>query len=352
MPFHIRLFLTLSLALITFLVLSSGPAYAEWVSVSSSKDLDGYTAYLDPDTIRRKGHLVNVWGLYDFKTIQTVAGRSHLSVKTQHEYDCSEERSRSLASKFFSGSMGMGNVVRTVSYESTWEPVTPESIYQDLLKIVCGKGQSSGRAPASPPINTSFDDLQTLQTQAAQGNARAQYNLGVMYAMGLGVPQDSREALKWFHLSAAQGNAGAQYNLGVMYANGYGVPQDSRESLKWFRLAAAQGDAGGQYTFGVMYLNGQGVPQDSREAATWFRLAAAQGHVKAQNNLGVMYAMGQGVPKDYVRAYMWWSLSAAHSTGDEQKLAAENRDEIAGRMTPAQIADAQKLAQEWKPKTP
>ena len=130
------------LLLITLLLLSSGPAYAEWVSVSSSEDLDGYAAYLDPDTIRRKGHLVKVWGLYDFKTIQTVAGNSHLSVKIQHEYDCIEERSRSLASTFFSGSMGMGNVVRTDSYESKWEPVTPESIDQDLLKVACGKKRS------------------------------------------------------------------------------------------------------------------------------------------------------------------------------------------------------------------
>ena len=55
---------------------------------------------------------------------------------------------------------------------------------------------------------------------------------------------------------------------------------------------------------------------------------------------------GQGVPQDYVRAYMWNNLAAAHLTGDEQKPAAENRDKVASRMTPAQIAEAQRLSQQ------
>lgn len=127
------------LLLIILLFLSSAPAYAEWVSVSSSETLGGYTAYLDPDTIRRKGHLVKMWVLFDFKTIQTVAGNSHLSVKVQDEYDCTKERSRELASTFFSGSMGKGNVVSTDSSKSNWNPLEPESIAQDLWKVACGK---------------------------------------------------------------------------------------------------------------------------------------------------------------------------------------------------------------------
>ena len=82
------------------------------------------------------------------------------------------------------------------------------------------------------------------------------------------------------------------------------------------------------------------------------RKRAAQGHAGAQNNLGGLYEFGHGVTQDHVRAYMWYNVAAAHSTGDAQKdVAAENRDEIAGRMTPAQIAEAQKLAREWKPKS-
>ncbi|MEQ1847608.1 MAG: surface-adhesin E family protein [Nitrospira sp.] len=129
----------LPLIALTLLVLSSSSAYAEWVSVSSSESLGGYTAYLDPDTIRRKGHLVKEWELYDFKTIQTLAGKSHLSLKMQHEYDCTKERSRELSYTLFSGSMGKGNVVSTDSHESNWNPLEPESIAQDLWKLACGK---------------------------------------------------------------------------------------------------------------------------------------------------------------------------------------------------------------------
>lgn len=127
------------LVLIALILISSAPAYAEWVSVSSSESLGGYTAYLDPGTIRRKGHLVKMWGLYDFKTIQTLAGKSHLSLKMQHEYDCTKERSRGLAHTFFSGNMGKGNVVSTDSHESNWNPLEPESIAQGLWELACGK---------------------------------------------------------------------------------------------------------------------------------------------------------------------------------------------------------------------
>jgi uncharacterized protein len=77
----------------------------------------------------------------------------------------------------------------------------------------------------------------------------------------------------------------------------------------------------------------------------WYRLAADQGRADAQDILGTMYAQGQGVPQDYVRAHMWLNLSAAQ--GDQD--AAKNRDNIAQHTTPAQIAEAQKLASEWKP---
>ena len=78
--------------------------------------------------------------------------------------------------------------------------------------------------------------------------------------------------------------------------------------------------------------------------ASWFRTAAEEGNVIAQNEVGIMYAKGEGVPQNFVLAYKWFSLSAAQD-GDTN-----NRDIIAAKMTPAQIAEAQKLARDWKPK--
>jgi TPR repeat protein len=115
--------------------------------------------------------------------------------------------------------------------------------------------------------------------------------------------------------------------------------------VKWYRKAADQGDADAQFNLGAGYDNGQGVPQDYAEALKWYRLAADQGVASAQYNLAVMYANGQGVPQDYVRAYMWFNLAAAQGL----QGAEEDRDQVAQQMTAAQIAEAQKLAREWKP---
>lgn len=95
-----------------------------------------------------------------------------------------------------------------------------------------------------------------------------------------------------------------------------------------------------------MYRKGEGVPQDYAEAVKWFRRAAEQGNVAAQVNLSFMYEKGYGVPQDFVQAHMWRNLAAAQGTqgnGDMRK----QRDEIAKKMTPAQIAEAQRLAREW-----
>jgi TPR repeat protein len=181
---------------------------------------------------------------------------------------------------------------------------------------------------------------------AEQGFAEAQYKLGFMYAQGRGVPADDREAAKWFRLAANQGHAGAQYNLGVAYATGRGVPADDREAAKWFRLAANQGDADAQYVLGVAYATGRGVPQDDQEAVKWWRLAAEQGLAQAQSKLSAMYALGRGVPQNYVQAHMWANLAGAQGENEAIKL----RKELATRISPAQIAEAQRLARAWKPK--
>ena len=98
-----------------------------------------------------------------------------------------------------------------------------------------------------------------------------------------------------------------------------------------------------------MYAHGQGVSQDSAEALQWFRLAAVQGLAEALYNLGVMYLNGQGVARDEVQAYKWLDLAAAtYTTKSERDEAGKTRDSVATHMTPAQIAEAQKLAREWK----
>lgn len=93
---------------------------------------------------------------------------------------------------------------------------------------------------------------------------------------------------------------------------------------------------------------GDGVPQDFKEAFKWYRLAANQGDADAQYNLGFVYEYGDGVAQDYVQAYLWYSLVI---TSDSKNTdAAKGRDAISRKMTPEQLAEAQALVQNWKPK--
>ena len=144
---------------------------------------------------------------------------------------------------------------------------------------------------------------------------------------------------------AEQGNAIAQYNLGVMYDQGEGVPQNDAEAMKWYRLAADQGHARAQYTLGTIYHEGRGVKQNYAEAFKWYRLAADQGDAEAQFNLGAMYAYGQGLAHYLVSALMWFNLAAGQGT----ERAVRAGELIAKDLTPAQIAQAQELARDWKP---
>lgn len=152
---------------------------------------------------------------------------------------------------------------------------------------------------------------------------------------------------------AQQGNSQAQVRLGSMYHFGRAVPQDYAEAMKWYRKAVNQGDALGQTAIGVMYHDGHGVPQDYTEAAQWFRKAADPGDTFGQVLLGGMYYKGNGVPQDYVQAHLWFNLAASRlPPGDDQETAAKERDRVAEKMTPAQIAEAQGLARQWKQKQP
>ena len=192
--------------------------------------------------------------------------------------------------------------------------------------------------------------LKLMQPLATHGNAFAQSFLARMYYKGHGVPQDYAKAMKWYRLAAAQGSRAAQFSLGFMFYKGQGTPQDYAEAMKWFQLAAAQSYAHAQSFLGRMYYTGQGVPQDYAKAMQWYRLAATQGDPPAQYSLGVMFYKGHGMPQDYVQAYMWLGLaSATYPASDtaHRNKTAKLRDLVFTKMTPVQIAKAQKLTKAW-----
>ena len=195
------------------------------------------------------------------------------------------------------------------------QPLSPRFNMALVLSLVCLT--SSACADITPAVDTS-------QNNRAEDEATA------------------KEVRK----SAEEGHASAQYTLGLLYDGGVGVPQDYRQAKEWFEKAAKQGHAGAQADLGTLYLQGEGAPQSAQMALFWFSQAAEQGDVLAFAKLGWMYAQGRGVLQDFIQAHKWYNLAAAQG----EQRAAEARDALAKQMTPDQIAEAQKLAREWKPK--
>ena len=122
--------------------------------------------------------------------------------------------------------------------------------------------------------------------------------------------QDYREAARWYRKAADLGDPIAQYNLGVMYRSGQGVPQNSSEAARWYQKAAEQGDPDAQKNLGDLYRRGEGVREDTRKAFSWYQKAAIQEHSRAQLNLGIMYCNGWGVDRDYHTAAVWFRKAA------------------------------------------
>jgi TPR repeat protein len=164
---------------------------------------------------------------------------------------------------------------------------------------------------------------------------------------------DYTDALKLARPLAEQGDARAQALLGLVYSTtSRGIPRDDLEAAKWFRLAAGQGDASAQFNLGVMHAEGHGVTQDFGEAVRWYQMAADQGYPQAQFNLGLWYATDEAA-FDRVLAHKWLNLAAGRFPASDTRgrnAAVQNRDLVAAKMTPEQLAEAQRLTRDWRPK--
>jgi TPR repeat protein len=157
---------------------------------------------------------------------------------------------------------------------------------------------------------------------------------------------DYATALREWQPLAEQGHVLAQYQLGLLYANGKGVTKDDAKARQWYEKAAIQGHTEAQVNLGVLLMYARGGQQDYKMAVYYLRLAANQGNDLAQRRLGQMHERGEGVQQDYIKAYMWYSIGSANGGEAGARL----RDALAKKMDPEQIAEAQKLAREWKPK--
>jgi hypothetical protein len=164
--------------------------------------------------------------------------------------------------------------------------------------------------------------------------------------IGVGAPPPlpARESLAAL---ADQGDAKAQFQLGMSYRSGEPGTRDYPLAYSWLEKSAEQGYADAQYALGVMHLAGDGVLQSFPAAFKWFERAARQNHADSQFNLGRMYRRGYGVAANNAQAYMWFNLAAAQG----HLRAREARDNILTLLNPEDIRKAQQASQDWRPET-
>ena len=164
---------------------------------------------------------------------------------------------------------------------------------------------------------------------------------------------DQGGALRELVLKAEGGDASAQSILGRAYDQGnehLGVPQDYVQSVNWFRKAAEQGDGYALRMLGIAYSRGEGVSRDYVQSARWFRKAAEQGDSYGQYWLGGAYSgayngLNKGLDeRDVVLGYTWLNIAANGYSEDSAKL----RDRVELELTPAQLAEAQRLSSSWR----
>jgi len=179
--------------------------------------------------------------------------------------------------------------------------------------------------------------IAALRQSAAQGNAEAQFRLGVLYGNGDGVDIDHDKAVEWFSQAARQGHENALITLAWMYANGTGVEVDENRARELYLLAADHGSAKAQYVVATMYRFAQyGVEKDVAKALHYYTRSANQGFATAQFALGKLLVEGKLVEGDDITALQW--LTLAHANGS--KRAEEYIKELLQRMSPQAVEQA------------
>lgn len=232
------------------------------------------------------------------------------------------------------------------------------------------------------------EEFADVDSKAKQGDAKYQYILGDLLQKGLCVKQDDKKSLFWWWKAAKQDYVNAQHDLAVFYLKGRGTPVQPSAAAHWFLKAAQQGEVQSQYAIGQLYGEGKGVLQNYAEAMRWYEKAAQQRHGPATLSLANMYLKGEGVERDTAQALRWvlkgvgWGFQPAQAIaaqfyldgiGTEPKpmqahkwanLAASSqnqkvsdmaislRDRAEKRLSSIEVAQAQKMASEWKPEPP
>ena len=190
---------------------------------------------------------------------------------------------------------------------------------------------------------------------AEKGNVSAQNRLGYLYEIGAGVDRDWLKAAEWYSKAAEAGDENAGAALGFIGRNWVRVNSTgNRVIYELVEKAAKMGNARAQFSLGLMNyrigdLSFDQTTGNLNEALIWYRRAADQGDVDSEIVLALAYAKGIGVQQDDIEAYKWYDIAASLAKyADVKDDVTKRRDELGRVMSAAQIAEARKLAVDWK----
>lgn len=226
---------------------------------------------------------------------------------------------------------------------------------QYKLGILYDRGHLRDDKKVALRFNESVDEraqkaAEWFEKAATQGNVYAQKKLGLMYLSY--PPFDEAKGFEWCRKAALQGDDFCQYEIGRLYETGKGIPKDETKAVEWYQKAAAnrrmfRGDHGlnmAQVALGHMYEQGRGVPKDETRAFEWYEKAAIQGDRDALFAVGFMYANGKGVPQDNVRAYVFYERAASSSRTEDYFC--QFSEEMERKLTLEQKGEAEELSAE------
>jgi localization factor PodJL len=187
-----------------------------------------------------------------------------------------------------------------------------------------------------------------LRNAALAGDPTAEYEIGLRYTDGRGVPANLEEAARWFERAANQGLTPALYRLGSIYEKGQGVRKNLEAARRLYLAAAGKGNAKAMHNIAVLYAEGAEGKPDYRSAAQWFHKAATHGIADSQYNLGILYARGIGVEQNLAESFKWFSLAAAQ--GDQD--AGKKREDVAARLDKQALVAPKLAVQTWAAEAP
>jgi hypothetical protein len=238
-----------------------------------------------------------------------------------------------------------------------WTCVVTKSVLAVMLTIfsmvpVNADGQATAvRQP--PQRNKADDELTRLTNSAEQSDVRAASVLCELYSgstvasyHGPDVTENDALAARWCQAAASRGDIRASELLASLFYFGKGVPKDYAQTARWIRGPANAGESEAQYLLGLLYLNAWGVARNDVEGFAWMLKSAEQGYASAHPFVATLFFTGRGTMRDPIEGLKWLTICAARET-DAQQQCQTNRDVSTGAMTRADVAEAQRRADEW-----